>query len=591
MMNWQRAILYLFLPFFFLNVAYATISYSVQFIGIKDKNPLKEMKEVSDLVQYKKKPPRSVNALRYRAQGDIPQFIEILHNHGYYDSTIKIDMEENRERIIVYVAISPGIRYKLQSYKVIDEKTEKPIEICKGISPSNLGIKLHEYSNAHDIVHARKILLANLAFCGYPLARITKYDVLVNTEKKEVDVDVFLDLGPLCHFGPTTITGSDKVKPEFIRKKIRWKEGEVYSTENVAETQACLLSTNLFSSVMLTHSGKLDENNLLPMKIATREANFKNLSIGVSYATIDGPGVDLTWANRNIAGMGQLLSLQASIAMRAHSGIITYMIPDVFRVDQNYIAQFQALRERIHVYRSLSYILGNRIDQIMNKYLSFSVGVEGEYVIVRKSINNGKYWLLGMPMYVKFTTTTDILNPSSGITAIYQPLPYYIVSPKDKFFFKQKLTSNFYVPLMKNKKFIFAWRFQLGSIVGAHLSSIPMTHLFFGGSDDDLRGYKYRTVSPRNRNGKFTGGRSVIYVSFEPRIRLTEKIGLVPFSDWGTLSQGTYPDPTKKWYKSVGIGLRYFTFFGPLRIDVGVPLDRRSLDPRFRVYVSIGQTF
>ena len=590
-MSLKRSFFYFFISFSLFSYAYGAISYTVEFIGIDDKATLKEMKDVSNLVQYQKKTPRSVNALRFRAEGDIPQFIEILHNHGYYDSFIKINMEENRDKVIVHVAISPGIRYKLKSFNVIDEKTNKNLEICNEDYLLNSGIKLNDFSDASIIVNSRKILLSNIAKCGYPLSQITKYEVLANTEKKEVDVKIFLDTGPLCHFGPTIITGLDKVKPEFIYKKIRWKENEIYSSEKVAETQARLLATNLFSSAMLTHSGKLDENNLLPMKIAAREAKHKNLSIGASYATIDGPGIDFSWSNRNIRGMGELLNIQACIAMNAHTGIITYMIPDVFKIDQNYVAQFQALREKIHIYTSYSYILGNRLDQIIDEYLSFSVGTEGEFVRVTKSINNNKYYLLGLPMYLKFTTTRDILNPSSGITAIYQPLPYYIISPKDKFFLKQKLTSNFYVPVMKNKRLIFAWRFQIGSIVGSSLSDIPMTHLFFGGSDDDLRGYRYRTVSPTNQNGKVTGGRSAIYATFEPRILLTEKIGVVPFTDWGTISQGMCPDFTKKWYKSVGIGLRYYTFFGPLRLDIGIPLDRRSLDPRFRIYVSIGQTF
>ena len=145
--------------------------------------------------------------------------------------------------------------------------------------------------------------------------------------------------------------------------------------------------------------------------------------------------------------------------------------------------------------------------------------------------------------------------------------------------------------IVKSEKIVFAWRAVLGSLIGAPLADIPMTKLFFGGSDDDLRGYKYRTVSPTNNKGDPKGGRSAIYLSFEPRLRITQTIGVVPFTDWGVVTTKQYPTPFGKWYKSAGIGFRYYTFFGPMRLDIAFPLNQRKIDHWFRFYASIGQTF
>ena len=100
------------------------------------------------------------------------------------------------------------------------------------------------------------------------------------------------------------------------------------------------------------------------------------------------------------------------------------------------------------------------------------------------------------------------------------------------------------------------------------------------------------TVSPLNEHRKPYGGRSAIFLTAETRFRFTETIGIVPFADFGTVTFSELPTVDAKWFKSVGVGLRYFTFFGPLRLDVGFPLDRRKgVDPAFRIYASIGQTF
>lgn len=99
------------------------------------------------------------------------------------------------------------------------------------------------------------------------------------------------------------------------------------------------------------------------------------------------------------------------------------------------------------------------------------------------------------------------------------------------------------------------------------------------------------TVSPLNENNKPLGGRSAVFLTAETRIRFTESLGLVPFADFGTVTLGEMPTFDAKWYKSVGVGLRIYTFFGPLRFDIGFPLDRRHIDPAFRIYASIGQTF
>ena len=88
------------------------------------------------------------------------------------------------------------------------------------------------------------------------------------------------------------------------------------------------------------------------------------------------------------------------------------------------------------------------------------------------------------------------------------------------------------------------------------------------------------------------GGRSAVFASAEIRFKIKEKIGIVPFADFGTVTFSETPQFNAKWYKSIGLGLRYFAFFGPLRFDIGFPLDKRKkIDSNFQIYASVGQAF
>ncbi len=106
-----------------------------------------------------------------------------------------------------------------------------------------------------------------------------------------------------------------------------------------------------------------------------------------------------------------------------------------------------------------------------------------------------------------------------------------------------------------------------------------------------MRGFEFRSLSPRDATGRLTGGRSLIEGSLEARLKVTETIGIVPFVDVGQAYAGSFPDGSEKLRVGVGLGLRYYTGLGPIRLDVATPLNRRRGEAPYAVYVSIGQAF
>jgi translocation and assembly module TamA len=568
-----------------------SIEYDVNFLGIKNITILNEVKNSTSLIKLKNKSPKTINSLKYRATSDVNSILSILKNYGYYDSIVQLDYEEKNSQISVNVFITLGPRYLIKKIDFINSITNKKIDNIK-LNEKMIDLNINDPIIARDVIYAQKKLNYILSDSGYPLHKIVKRDVLIDKTQKAAYITWNIDLGSYSKFGNSEIKGLKDVKQELIEKKIDYKKNEKYQISKVNKTKRDLLKTNLFSLVDIKHSKQVDENNQLLMNIELEEALHKYFSAGISYATIEKFGVSFNWANKNFRNVGDLLSLDLDIAQRTFLGSLNFKKYDYLIKNQNYILRLEAKREKIpEAYLAFNYYLLTRLDRQYSEKINFSYGLKTEYVDVTNSENPNHFFLISLPLYFKYSTANDLLNPTKGFTCIYTPRPYANLINDRSIFFKQKLNTEFYIPLDKYKKVVFAFRLQLGSIIGPGVFKLPMTKLFLGGSDDDIRGYRYRTLSPLVNNRPI-GGRSAFYFTFEPRLRMTKTIGLVPFFDSAIVDLKRIPNFSSKYYKSLGIGFRYFSFFGPLRLDLAFPLNRRKgLDDVYRVYASVGQTF
>ncbi|MDE3045673.1 MAG: outer membrane protein assembly factor [Verrucomicrobiota bacterium] len=572
----------------------SALTYDVTFLGLDDSACVKALKNTSDLVLLQDRPPASVNGLRYRAESDLPGLLRVLQAYAYYDASVTYDIASENDRANVYLLIRPGQQYTLASYQVFHGTCKEPANItgCFPFSPERLGLQINKPPLSFDIVNAEFQVLTELSRCGYPLASIEKRKVEVDLAKKEVSAAVCIEEGPQAKFGPTKMHGLEHIHPRYIERRIAWKEGTIYDSDLVEETQKRLLKTGLFTSAMVTHDQEIDTIGELPMTMRLTEAKHRQLTLGVFYGTVDGFGGSFAWTHRNLRGMGEILTIDGQFSQWWLLGKITFKKPDFLIPDQAYRALAAVYRESINPYVAFSYRFANYVERPFNTKDSFSVGLKIDHIHVFDSATNGTYLLIGLPVFVKHDKSDSVLDPTRGYSLIYSITPYQSMFHSNQHFFKQRFTATWYLPVTSSRVLVLAFRAQFGSIAAAHQANVPLPKLFLGGSENELRGYRYKTVSPLNSNNEPLGGRSAIYFSFEPRIRFSKTIGVVPFADFGTVTSEQFPQFNTKWYKSVGVGVRYFAFFGPLRFDVGFPLDRRKgIDEWYRIYATVGQTF
>jgi translocation and assembly module TamA len=195
-----------------------------------------------------------------------------------------------------------------------------------------------------------------------------------------------------------------------------------------------------------------------------------------------------------------------------------------------------------------------------------------------------------VPGKLDWDFSDDLLNPTRGGRLSLLAAPYVDTLGPDRRFAKARLTHTRYLGL--HDDVILALRGSVGGIGGADLDDIPADERFYAGGGGSVRGIPYQLAGPLDEDDDPTGGRSLLEVGAELRYRATESIGLVLFLDGGTVADSAVPDFSEELRWGAGPGLRYFTPIGPLRVDVGFPLNaRQGVDDLFQLYLSIGQAF
>ncbi|MBT8454763.1 MAG: BamA/TamA family outer membrane protein, partial [Alphaproteobacteria bacterium] len=130
-----------------------------------------------------------------------------------------------------------------------------------------------------------------------------------------------------------------------------------------------------------------------------------------------------------------------------------------------------------------------------------------------------------------------------------------------------------------------------GSIVGASITGLPNDQRFYSGGGGTVRGQDYQSLDIDLGGGLRSGGRSFLGLSTELRAGVTDTISVVGFVDWGQISEDSLPGSSGESHAGAGLGLRYETGIGPLRVDLAVPISGPDDGPDFALYIGIGQAF
>ncbi len=569
-------------------------AYEVRIEGVEDAGLLEILQASSQLVALADRPPATAIGLRRRAQDDIERLQTALRSEGYYDAEIALDIETGEALAQVELSVTPGPRYRLAAYNVTYVGDTTP-EGAAQPALEDIGIARGMPARAPAVVAAEQGLVEFLQELGHPFARVAERRTFIDRAQSEMTVELSIDAGPRATFGPLAFSGQVEVDDGYLHNIAEWPEGEVYDRRVVRDLQRRLGNTRLFSTVNAEPAAEIADDGTLPVTVTLVEREHRSIGVAVAYSTDIGPSLELFWEHRNLMGQNERLRLSATGSLIEQTGHAAFQKPAFLRPDQDFLADLKGGLEDTEAYERLAVDALVALERPILENWRVSAGFSFGYEIIDEKAGNDderKFQLFGLPLTATRDTTNDPLDPTSGTRLQLSLTPYTGVGDEDLFFLTTIAGGSAYYAIDDDDRFVLAGRARVGSIVGEKAATLPASRRFFAGGGGSIRGYEYQLVGPLDDDEKPFGGTSLLELGAEVRVRVSEEIGIVPFIDGGTVYDDPWPngEETLRW--AAGLGLRYFTGFGPVRLDVAFPLNPRDgVDDAFQFYISFGQAF
>jgi translocation and assembly module TamA len=569
----------------------ARVDYELTITGVEDRELRDLLESASQLRALVKRPPATIAGLERRVRDDLARLQAVMKSEGYYAATLRYEIDSAARPTAVRMNIVPGTRYTIAAFEIGYTGTASP---SKGHRPTlqDIGIRLGMPARAPTVKLAERKALTVLGERGYAFAKSEDLNVVVSHADQRMTIRLSVDSGRQARFGQLTITGPTDVEEDYIRRLVTWNEGDVYDRRLIASTRSALSETNLFSSIKISTAPKLESDRRLPVTIELSERPRRSIGAGVSYSTDVGFGGEVFWEHRNILRRNERLRLTLKGAQIEQSGKLEFRKPTFLSRRQALLSEASVVNSKTEAYDQRSVAATVALERRYPSYWRATIGVTGAYDRVVDNEGVRDFQLFGLPITALRNATDDPLNPTRGVMLDLSATPYVGVGDETLRFVRLVAGGSSYHAIDKAKKFVLAGRARAGSLVGAKTVDIPADKRFYAGGGGSIRGYKFQQVGPLDAANDPVGGRSLIEFSGELRIRISDKFGIVPFVDGGTVVDASYPtfDEPVRW--AAGLGLRYFTGFGPLRADVAFPINGRDgVDSRFEFYISIGQAF
>jgi translocation and assembly module TamA len=559
----------------------------------------------SALIGLKDKAPVDGFSLARRSQDDADRFDIAARSFGYYGNTISITIDGHAlsdpglpalidrtpaaTPVAVRVAVTPGPRFHLGQVTIQGDVPPK--------AAAALGLKPGQDALAAEVLAARDRLLAELRNESFPLASVTMPPAVLHRERSELDVLFIVDTGRKAAVGPIRFTGLRDVSERFMRQRLTIQPGQPFSTTAIDAARRDLLSLGVFSSVQINPAEQLDAKGDLPLTVIVAERKRHAVDLGASWSTDLGAGLNVAWRDRDLLGGTQQLVLTANLQVGGDATTkpgeqigAQFIQPDFLRRDQSLEISLNGIRQSLLAYDQRALIEKVAIARKLTSHWSIETGLLGEQEwIVQEGVGRA-YTFAGVPVTLKYDSTKNLLDPVNGARAAISMTPVVPFKGGAGFYLISQVSGSTYFDLLHDGRTVVALRGLIGDVSGASTFDLPPDQRLYAGGGGTIRGYRFRSVGPDFADGKPAGGTAMSAGTIELRQRFLESWGMAAFLDAGQAGADGAPFGAQ-WHAGAGMGLRYYTSIGPIRLDVAVPLNEVRGGDSFDVYIGIGQAF
>ncbi len=540
-----------------------------------------------------------------RAKEDEQLAVRILHAKGYYDGTATSAIEQRPgERLRAVITATPGRQYTLGSIR-IDTQPTVPV----GLVDRELPLKVGDPIDAERIQAAEANVSLKLPQQGYPFVAVGQRDILLDETLVTGAYTLPVDTGPRSSFGTYSTTGKLAFDAEHVGVLARFRQGQLYDNRKVDDLRAALVATGLFSSVSVEpqRTGQIQPDGTEAVNLLVRQdaGPARTLAGEAGYGTGQGLRLEGSWTHRNLFPPEGALIVRGVAGTQEQGAGVTFRRSNAGRRDRTFQVIASANRSNYDAFEAFTGTLAARWSfdstPIWQKRFTYAYGGEligtneDTYDFAAGERRRKTYGIAAIPLFAGFDTSDSLLNPTKGFRVKLNVSPETSVQGSVRPYGRFMVEGTAYYPI--GESIVIAGRARAGSIQGVDRDDLAPSRRYYAGGGGSVRGFGFQELGPRtpevdeegNNLNRPIGGRSLNEFAIEARYRFGN-FGIVPFIDAGQVYEASLPTASDLRF-GAGIGGRFYTNFGPLRVDVATPLKRRPGESKIALYISIGQAF
>ncbi|HCT5598263.1 TPA: autotransporter assembly complex protein TamA [Klebsiella oxytoca] len=519
---------------------------------------------------------------RFRARVD-DAIREGLKALGYYEPTIDFDLRPPpaKGRQVLIAKVTPGEPVRIGGTEVIfrgGARTDRDYLDLLNTRPA-IGTILN-----HGDYDSFKSSLTRVALRkGYFDSEFNKSQLGVSLDRHQAFWDIDYNSGERYRFGPVTFEGS-QIRDEYLQNLVPFKQGDYYTSQDLAELNRRLAATGWFSSVVVAPQfEKSRQTKVLPLQGVVSPRKENTVETGVGYSTDVGPRVKGTWRKPWMNSYGHSLTSSLSLSAPEQQLDFSYKVPLLKSpLEQYYLMQGGFKRTDLNDTQADSTTLA------VSRYWEMSSGWQ-------RALN--LRWSLDHFTQANVTNTTMLIYPGvsvnrtrsrGGLMPTWGDSQRYSVDysntmwGSDINFIVMQAQDVWIRTLYDRHRFVV--RGNLGWIEADNFSKVPPDLRFFAGGDRSIRGYKYKSISPKDDDGKLMGASKLATGSLEYQYNVSGKWWGAVFVDSGE----AVSDIRESNFKTgAGLGVRWQSPVGPIKLDIARPIGDKE-EHGLQFYIGLG---
>jgi translocation and assembly module TamA len=544
-----------------------------------------------------RKDPANAAQIGRRSRADADLLTQLLRSRGYYDAVVEPSTERSGNALRVILTADPGQQYKFASVELPGLEAAGP-EAAR--LRATFGVNAGDPVIAEDVIAGGLALTRALGERGFAGAKIGNQDIAIDHQTHLATLILPVDPGPMARFGAIRVTGKPPFSARHVAIIARFKPGDPFKRSKIDDLRRALIATGLISNADI-QVVPVDRGRTVDLAIKLEPAPSHTIAGELGYGTGQGIRLEASWTDRNFFNPEGALTLRGVAGTREQLAAVQFRRSNFLRRDQVLNLQISAAHQKFDAYEARTILLAGNIERqsnfIWQKKWTWTYGAEllatdENGAFDSSGLKDTRTFLIAaLPVSLGYDGSDSLLDPTRGFRLSGRLSPEYSGHGGSFVYARAQIDASAYHPV--SDRVVAAGRVRLGTIYGAGVFDIAPSRRFYSGGGGSVRGYGYQQLGPKDMAGNPIGGRGLAEFALETRIRLKQfggNFGVVPFFDGGSLTTKSLPD-FKDWRFAAGIGVRYYSSFGPIRIDVGVPLNRQKGDGPFAVTVSLGQAF